>query len=52
MPYKAKGRRVMHKVDGWETKQTAKSPARAKRAVRLLRGIEHGWKPTGKRRKR
>jgi len=49
MPYKLSGSRVLHKKGGkWTTKQTAKSPARAKRAINLLRGIEHGWKPTGK----
>jgi len=25
--------------------------AKAKKQTRLLRGIEHGWKPTGKKRK-
>lgn len=29
-------------------KAKASTPLNAKRQVRLLRGVEHGWKPTGK----
>jgi hypothetical protein len=43
------------KVDGYEVrtphgvkaKRTTKK--RAKRQARLLRAVEHGWKPTGRR---
>ena len=49
MPYKVIGNKVYHKKSGkWKIKQRAKSPAAAQRAVNLLRGVEHGWKPTGK----
>ena len=30
------------------TKAKATTPAKAKRQANLLRGVEHGWKPTGK----
>ena len=47
MPYKTIGRKVYHKKGGrWKVKQVASSPAKAKATVRLLRGIEGGWKPT------
>lgn len=50
MPYKVKGNKVMHQKGGkWSVKQTASSPAKAKAAMNLLRGIEHGWVPTGKK---
>lgn len=51
MPYKRVGKTVMHKKGGkWRKKAKAKSPARAKRQINLLRGVEHGnWKPTGKK---
>jgi len=45
------------KVDGYKTtwggKTTAKNTTRAKAQAQLnlLRGIEHGWKPTGKKRR-
>ena len=29
-------------------KAKATTPAKAERLTNLLRGIEHGWKPTGK----
>jgi len=50
VPYKVIGNKVYHKKNGrWKVKQTCKSAANAKKAVNLLRGIEHGdWKPTGK----
>jgi len=34
---------------GVKAKHTTKE--KAKRQANLLRGIEHGWKPTGKKRK-
>lgn len=57
MPYRRVGRTVFHKKGGkWKKKQTAKSVSAAKRALNLLRGVEHGWQPTGaparKRRRR
>lgn len=48
-PYKRKGKAVLHKKDGWGVKQKAKSVKKAKRTMNLLRGIEHGWEPTGKK---
>jgi hypothetical protein len=47
MPYKRVGKTVMHKKDGWSKKQTATSVENAEAAMRLLQGVEHGWKPTG-----
>lgn len=53
MPYKVEGNKVLHFKGGkWSVKQTTGSPAKAQAAVRLLRGVEHGWKPTGKRKKK
>jgi len=53
MPYKRIGRTVYVKRGGkWVKKGTAKSITKAKRYLRLLRGIEEGWKPTGRRKKR
>jgi len=43
------------KVDGYKvfsphgTKAKNTSLAKAKKQVRLLQGIEHGWKPTGRK---
>jgi hypothetical protein len=51
MPYKLKGKTVYKKVDGWKKKGTAKTKAKALKYFRLLQGVEHGWKPTKKRRK-
>ena len=45
MPYKIKGSTVYVKRDGWKKKAKAKSKRNAKRMVRLLQGVEHGWKP-------
>ena len=53
MPYQSRGKRVYVKKGGqWVLKATAKSIAAAKRMVNLLRGVKHGWKPTGKKRKK
>jgi len=50
MPYKRKGSVVYHQKNGkWSIKQRTSSPANAKKAMNLLRGVEHGWKPTGKK---
>ena len=51
MPYKQVGNKVMHKKNGWSVKQTAKNPENAAAAIRLLQGVEHGWKPTGRKRR-
>jgi len=43
MPYKLIGKTIYTKTSGkWKKKQTAKSIASAKRALKLLRGIENG----------
>jgi len=48
MPYKRVGSVIYHKKGGkWKVKQRAGSVAKAKRALNLLHGVEHGWKPTG-----
>lgn len=45
MPYRVVGNKVLHQKGGkWSIKQTCKSNANAKAAVRLLRGVEHGMK--------
>ena len=42
MPYRIVGKDVEHKVNGrWKVKQHCKSNANAKKAMRLLEGIEH-----------
>jgi hypothetical protein len=45
MPWIRKGRTIYKRVDGLKKKQTAKSVKRAKGAMRLLHGIEHGMVP-------
>jgi Zn/Cd-binding protein ZinT len=46
MPYRVSGSNVLHYKGGkWKVKQHCKSPAAAKRAISLLRGVEHGMKP-------
>jgi len=51
MPYKVEGKAVMHKKGGkWKVKQRCRSHMAALSAVNLLRGVEHGWKPSGRRR--
>ena len=43
MPYKRQGSKVLHKKGGkWKVKQTCGSPAKAEKAIKLLRGLEHG----------
>lgn len=52
MPYRRDGNKVMHYKDGkWKVKQTCGSVEAAEAAIRLLRGREHGWKPTGKKKR-
>ncbi len=46
MPYRRVGKTIQHKKAGkWTKKQTAASIPAAKRAMNLLRGIEHGMVP-------
>ena len=53
MPYKIVGKKVYHKKGGkWSVKQTCKSVANAKKAIRLLRGIEHGMIPKARKKKK
>jgi len=53
MPNRRKGRIIYHKKGGrWRIKQRCKSVANAKRALRLLRGVAHGWRPTGRKARR
>jgi len=46
------------KVDGYRvttpggTKAKSTTKARARRQANLLRGVEHGWKPTGRKARR
>ena len=50
MPWVRKGKTIYKKTDGLVQKQTCGSVGKAKKALNLLRGIEHGnWKPTGKK---
>lgn len=50
MPYRRIGSKVYHKKDGkWKIKQSCGSIEAAKKALRLLQGIEHDWKLVGKR---
>lgn len=50
MPYKRKGNKVYKKTNtGWKLKSRCNSAANAKAQIRLLHGVEHGWKPTGKK---
>jgi hypothetical protein len=52
-PYKRVGKTIYSKSSGtWRKKQKGKSVSSAKSAMRLLAGIENGWRPTqGKKRK-
>jgi len=50
MPYKRVRNKVYKKSGGkWKVKSKCKSAASAKRQINLLRGVEHGWTPTGKK---
>ncbi len=45
MPYKLKGKEILHKKNGkWSVKQTATSIPKAKATIRLLQAIEHNPK--------
>ena len=53
MPYRRKGNLIQKRTGGkWRTVQRCASAAKAKAALRLRRGVEHGWKPTGKKKGR
>jgi len=52
MPYKRVGKTVYKKSNGWHKKGKSKSVKKAKAYMSLLQGVEHGWKPTGKRARR
>lgn len=52
MPYVRKGKAVYKKVDGLKKKGASKSVAKAKAHMNVLRGVEHGWKPTGKKKRK
>jgi hypothetical protein len=53
IPYKLVGNTIYHFKGGkWSPKQKATSAKNAKSALALLRGVEHGWHPTGKKRRR
>ena len=50
MPYKVKGSAVYHKKGNrWVKKQQCSSHESAERAMNLLRGVEHGWEPSGEK---
>lgn len=52
MPYKRVGKTIYHKKGGkWVVKQRAKTVENAKKALRLLNAVEHGFKPTGKKKR-
>jgi len=52
MPYKRVKKTIFSKATGrWKKKQTCKSVSNAKRALKLLDGLEHGMKPRRKRKK-
>jgi len=59
MPYRVKkvgsGKKpykIQKKTDGWHTIGSSTTRAKAESSVRARRGAEHGWKPTGKPRRR
>lgn len=52
MPYSIRGKKPPFKVVNTETgkvKGTHKTKAKAQRQINLLRGVEHGWHPTGRK---
>ena len=51
MPYKRKGKVVYKKTNGWKKQGASKTAKKAEAYRRLLEGIRHGWKPSGKRAK-
>lgn len=51
MPYairKRDSKQVVINTETGKVKGTHTTKAEAQRQVNLLRGVEHGWKPTGK----
>ena len=51
MPYKIEKKNGYKVTSPHGTKAKSTSLKNAKAQVRLLRGVEHGWKPTGKKAK-
>jgi hypothetical protein len=50
MPYRVRGSNVEHEKGGkWTVKQHCSSHEAAVKAMSLLRGVEHGWKPNKKK---
>jgi len=50
MPYTRRGQDIYKKEGGSLRKvQHCTSVENAKKALNLRRGVEHGWKPTGKK---
>ena len=53
MPNRRVGRVIYHKIAGkWRKKQTCGSVEAAKKALRLLNAIQHGFVPMKRREKR
>lgn len=47
MPYRTRGKTVQVKKGGkWKKRAKASSAKSAKKMVRLLNAVKHGWKPT------
>jgi len=51
MPYIRKGNTVYKKEGGHLKKVGTSSKSEVKSYMKTLRAVEHGWKPTGKRKK-
>jgi len=49
MPYRTQstGRGKVRVISPHGTKSKSTTPAKAQRQMNLLRGVKHGWKPTG-----
>uniref|UniRef100_A0A6H1ZD90 Uncharacterized protein n=1 Tax=viral metagenome TaxID=1070528 RepID=A0A6H1ZD90_9ZZZZ len=52
MPYVRKGKTVYKKVDGIKKVGSSKTTKKAEGYRRVLEGVHHGWKPTGKKSKK
>ncbi len=53
MPYEIRGNNIYHYKNGkWSVKQRSTSKANAKKAMRLLQGVEHGWVPKSRTKKK
>jgi len=49
MPYAVRGKTVVKKEDGEKVVGHSNKP---KKYLRVLQAVEHGWKPTGKKKKK